>query len=191
MNETEKQNQQLSEDVVSLLDTIRKDREASKAKEVKEAWTKYVSLSVVLMAIIAAVASQWSGKYSGTVSMSQAQASDQWAYYEAKSIKKHMDQLAAKELKAMQKDTEAQSLLADISRYDTESADIKIKAEALEKQRDDAKRHGSKMGAAVSSFTLAIAVASLCLVTKKKQLWYLSLFIASIAVIQMISAWYA
>jgi heme/copper-type cytochrome/quinol oxidase subunit 4 len=174
-----------------LLDTIRKDREASKAKEVKEAWTKYVSLSVVLMAIIAAVASQWSGKYSGTVSMSQAQASDQWAYYEAKSIKKHMDQLAAKELKAMQKDTEAQSLLADISRYDTESADIKIKAEALEKQRDDAKRHGSKMGAAVSSFTLAIAVASLCLVTKKKQLWYLSLFIASIAIIQMISAWYA
>jgi hypothetical protein len=43
-------------------------------KEQREAWTKYVSLTVVIIAVIAAIATQWGGKYSGRTQMSQAQA---------------------------------------------------------------------------------------------------------------------
>ena len=72
---------------------LKADRAATKEKEKREAWTKYVSLSVVLIAVIAAINAQWSGKYSGMGQMSQAQASDQWNFYQALSIKQHLFEL--------------------------------------------------------------------------------------------------
>ena len=174
---------------------LKADKEAAKAKEKKEAWTKYVALSVVIIAVIATVAAQWSAKYSGTVTMSQAQSSDQWAFYQAKSIKQHLDESTLIQL-INKTDTpdakltdEIKKLKATIARYDGEKAEIKAKADALEKKRDNASRHGGKMGLAVSLFTVAIATASICTVTKKKPLWFVSLAISAAAIIQMIIAW--
>jgi Domain of unknown function (DUF4337) len=191
MNELQTEISELKQFIAEL----KADRAAAKEKEKREAWTKYVSLSVVIIAVIAAVAAQWSGKYGSRSQMSQAQASDQWAYYEAKSIKQHLveselfalkktanpaDPEVAKELK---KTTDA------LARYDQEKADIKAKAEALEKVRDEAGRRGGKMGLAVSIFTVAIATASICTVTKKKPLWFISLLMAAAAAAEMVLAW--
>src|SRR5436190_5672981 len=46
---------------------LKADRAAQKEKERREAWTKYTSLSIVFIAVLAAVATQWSGKYSSRV----------------------------------------------------------------------------------------------------------------------------
>lgn len=183
------------EELKQFIVDLKADKEAAKAKEKKEAWTKYVALSVVIIAVIATVAVQWSGKYSGTVTMSQAQASDQWAFYQAKSIKQHLDETTLVQLinKTDSPDAklsdEIKKLKVTISRYDGEKAEIKAKADALEKKRDEASRHGGKMGLAVSLFTVAIATASICTVTKKKPLWFVSLAISAAAIIQMIIAW--
>src|ERR1035437_6756086 len=76
---------------------LKADRAATKEKEKREAWTKYVSLTVVIIAVIAAIASQSSGKYGSRVltqlnnaTLNQTQASDQWAFYQAKSIKQNI-----------------------------------------------------------------------------------------------------
>src|ERR1035438_2056003 len=77
---------------------LKQDRAAQKEKEQREAWTKYTAVSLVFIAVLAAVATQWSGKYSGKVlvelnnsTYKQAQASDLWSYYRAKSIKQKRD----------------------------------------------------------------------------------------------------
>lgn len=182
------------DELKGFIKELKDDRQATKEKEKRESWTKYVSLSVVIIAVIAAVATQWSGKYGGQVSMCQAKASDTWAYYQAKSIKQHLDDATVTQLEAQPVKTpavEAQiiKMKATIKRYDQEKADLQAKAEALELQGKIAGLHGGKMSSAVSMFTVAIAIASICMVTKKKPLWYVSMIMAAIAICKMILAW--
>ena len=59
----------------------------------------------------------------------------------------------------------------------------------MEKDRDNASRRGGKMASAVSCFTVAIATASICMVTKKKPLWFVAMLLSVVAVVQMVLAW--
>ena len=97
MNDLQKEMNELKEFIADL----KADRAASKDKEKREVWTKYVSLTVVIIAVFAAIASQWSGKYGSRVlaklndaTFNQTKASDQWAYYQAKSIKQNLYEIA-------------------------------------------------------------------------------------------------
>jgi hypothetical protein len=188
---------------------LKADRAATKAKEQREAWTKYVSLTVVVIAVFAAIAAQWSGKYSSRVltqlnhaTYNQAQASDQWAYYQAKSIKQNLYEISFSQVPRSSEPgaTNAARLAQDfegrIKRYEGEKADIKTKAESFEKNRDEARMaagvasaKGGDMGLAVSIFSVAIAAASICLVTKKKPLWFLAVLLALAAIGEMASVW--
>jgi hypothetical protein len=94
MDELQKEISELKQFIVDL----KADRAATKEKERREGWLKYVSLSVVAIAVIAAIANQWGGKYGSRAQMSQTQASDQWAFYQAKSIKQHLDEVALAQL---------------------------------------------------------------------------------------------
>jgi len=189
---------------------LKDDRAAQKEKEKRESWTRYTSMSLVFIAVLAAVATQWGGKYSSRVlvdlndsTFNQAQASDQWSYYQAKSIKQNLYEALAEmpatkathdsEIAAAQSQ---QSFKAKVAKYDTEKAEIKAKAETLEKSRDAdreaatvASRHGSGMGSAVSVFQIAIAIGSICLVTKKRGLWYVSMALAVVATAMMLKVW--
>ncbi len=191
MNDLQKEISELKQFIVDL----KADRAATKEKESREAWTKYVSLTVVIIAVVAAIAAQWGGKYSSRTQMSQTQASDQWAYYQAKSIKQHIDEVTLAQMARGGNTNDAElarttrKLSENLSRYDKEKAEIKAKAEALEKLRDDASKRSGKLGLAISYFTVAIATASICTVTKKKPLWFVSMALAAFAAAQMVLAW--
>ena len=185
---------------------LKADRAAQKEKEQREAWTKYTSMSLVFIAVLASVASQWSGKYGGTVLVSlnnstynQALASDQWSYYQAKSIKLNLYE-ALRELAPKTAESESSTNLASfkakVQKYKADEEKITAEARKFEKDRDEARataaranRLGGFMGSAISIFQIAIAVGSICLVTKKKPLWYLSLALAGAATFRMIQAW--
>jgi hypothetical protein len=71
-------------------------------------------------------------------------------------------------------------------------------ARKLEKQRDTsrdiatrANDLGGRMGSAVSIFQIALALGSICLVAKKRPLWYLSLAIAAVATFKMVRVWFS
>src|ERR1035438_5483321 len=59
-------------DLKGFIAELKADRAATKEKERRESWTKYVSLTVVIIAVVGSLASQWSGKYAGRVQISQA-----------------------------------------------------------------------------------------------------------------------
>jgi hypothetical protein len=72
----------------SLVGTITADRQAQKDKEKREAWTKFVSLSTIILAVLAAIATQKGAGFSSAsikqlneATFAQAQASDGWASY--------------------------------------------------------------------------------------------------------------
>jgi glutamate formiminotransferase len=48
---------------------------------------------------------------------------------------------------------------------------VPLRPEDLERARDAASRHSTPLGAAIAVLQVAIAIASVCLITKKKVLW--------------------
>ena len=51
-------------------------------------------------------------------------------------------------------------------------------------------RVGKGMGLAIAIFQMAIALGSICLVTKKPLLWYLSMGFALLATLMLIVSWH-
>jgi hypothetical protein len=193
---------------------LKEDRGAQKEKERRESWTKYTSLSIVFLAVLAAVASQWSGKYSGKTLVDlnnatyyQANASDQWGYYQAKSIKQNLYEVARDQIGAttanhspaagsdavpLERNKILDDINAKIAKYEKEKAEIKETAEKLQRDRDksrtdadQASAHGARMGSVVALYQISIALGSVCLLTKKKSLWYLSIFVGMLSTLLM------
>ena len=205
MNDLPKEMSELKEFIADL----KTDRAASKEKEKREVWTKYVSLTVVIIAVFAAIASQWSGKYGSRVlaklndaTFNQTQASDQWAFYQAKSIKQNLYEvsrgLMPKAADAADAARQLDEFEKKIAKYEQEKKKIMDDAREFEKKRDEARlaadsasAKGGKMGLAISFFSVSIAMASICLVTKKKPLWFLAIALAAVAVAEMLMVWLA
>jgi Domain of unknown function (DUF4337) len=188
---------------------LKSDRDANKAKEQREAWTKYASLSIVCIAVLAAVATQRGGSCSSRVlvdlndsTFNQAQASDQWSYYQAKSIKQSLAEMSLEQFQrtaGATPDAATAKVIeknqAQVDRYEKEKTDITKQARGFERARDEAREgarrassQGGKFSMAVSVFQISIAMASICLVMKRKPLWYLALLLAAVATAQMIHA---
>jgi hypothetical protein len=180
-------------DLKGFIADLKADRAATKEKEKRESWTRYVSLTVVIIAVIGSLASQWSGKYSGRVQISQAQASDAWNLYQARSVKGHLLEVTTNTLAKLPgaNDPEIQKMIKgyakEVAKYDDGKAESKKIAEAFEKDRDDASTLGKKLGPSLPLFSVSIAMASMCLLTKKKPLWIISIIVAAAATVLMIS----
>ena len=181
-------------DLKGFIAELKADRAATKEKERRESWTKYVSLTVVIIAVVGSLASQWSGKYAGRVQISQARASDAWNLYQARSVKGHLlevtTNLVAKTANA--NDPGIQKMLKDyaqaVAKYDDGKEESQRLARAYEEDRDAAEALGKKLGPAIPLFAISIAMASMCLLTKKKPLWLVAILAAVIATVMMVSA---
>jgi hypothetical protein len=184
---------------------LKSDRSDEKEKELSEGWTKYTSMSIVFIAVLAAIATQQAGKFAGrnlvelnNATLDQAQATDQWSYFQANSIKENLYQ-SIQELTpgepgaggddAVKRRT---AFKAKIDKYEAAKKQSKEGAESLERQRDAARKvateasaHGAGMASATSIFQISIAMGSICLVTKKKWLWYVSLLLAALGTAKM------
>jgi hypothetical protein len=165
-------------DVQDLIRSIADERRVVKEKEKRERWTRYVSLMVVVLAVATGVGSLKAGGFSTKVVLSQAQASDEWAYYQAKSIKQRVAEMEAH----LATGERAAAAAADVARYKTDQIESQAKAKRLEAQRDGFGKHGPPMGFGITLLQISIALASVCLLTKRKALWTASAVIGAVGV---------
>ena len=155
------------------------------AEEKKEPWLNYLALSTVILAVCATLSTFKGGGYSTRSVMSQTQASDQWSFFQAKSIKSYIYEMRKDklelELKAMSAKApqpvveEYRKKIADyakkIAKYEGEKADIQKDAKRYELVRDDAQMHGQAFGIAVIFLQIAILLSSIAALIKKKPVW--------------------
>lgn len=149
---------------------------------------RWISLSTAILAAVAAVASLRAGDtvnealaLKADATRIQAQASDQWSYYQAKGIKGAVTRASAITWKAAGRPVPA-DLEETANRYDTEQKEIQTKARELEHERD-AKEHEATallekhrhFAAAVALFQVAIALGAVAALTRMKLVWYGSL----------------
>jgi hypothetical protein len=181
-------------DLKGFIAELKADRAATKEKEKRESWTKYVSLTVVIIAVVGSIAAQWSGKYSSRVQISQAKSSDAWNLYQARSVKGHLLEVTTNLVAQVgnASDPELQRMLKsyakDVAKYDEGKVESQNIARAYEADRDAAEALGKKLGPSIPLFAISIAMASMCLLTKKKPLWLAAILAAAIATVMMISA---
>jgi hypothetical protein len=166
------------------------------ADEKKEPWLNYLALTTVIFAVCATLATFKGGGYSTRSVLSQAQASDQWAYYQAKSIKENVYQLQLDKIGLEAKlDADASAAKATlykdaistyekkVAKYSDEKAAIKALAEDWEAKRDDAKKHGEPFGIAVILLQIAILISSIAALLKRQVLWYLALPVGLLGIV--------
>lgn len=169
-------------------------------REAAEHWTKYVSLSLIFLAVLAAYAGQRSSLLASAVMRSlneatfnQAAASDQWSYYQAKSIKQAVVQEEKDTLTPGSANAaRLQDLDLRIKRYDTEMQQVTKDAKALEAKRDAARAEaeaeaakGQRMSVDSTIFQAAIAVGGVCLTVKKRWAWFVSLALGALGLVLM------
>ena len=194
------------DELKQLVAELRAEHVAQKAKEARERWTKYVSLSMVIIAVLAAVATLKGGGFStrtlkemNEATFNQTQASDQWSFFEAKSIKQNLYEIELDHLNAVPSPdaTAVAKMKAKVDKYDKDKADITEQAKKYEASRELARKtatsaaeHSKQMGLSITLFQIAIALGAMCLIVKKKPLLIVSSILGALATAQMIYVLY-
>jgi hypothetical protein len=159
------------------------------ADDKKEPWLNLLALTTVILAVCATLATFKGGGYSTARVLSQSQASDQWAYYQAKGIKGNFYELQKERLKLEIKALETRGpkdVLEDyrqalaesekkVAKYEDEKAKIMKEARAFEEVRDNAQKHGQGFGLAVIFLQIAILLSSIAALMKQKYAWFVGL----------------
>jgi len=152
-----------------LHETIEEKVEEAIEKNEHTNWSMYVAISTALIAVFAAIAALLAGHHSDEAVIAQIKASDQWSLYQAKGIKGEIKSLEAATGKASE---------ADIDKYKMEQKDISEKAKAFEEESHEHIVRHSTLASSVTLFQIAIAIAAISMLTKKKFLWYTSMALA-------------
>ncbi|HEY8833430.1 MAG TPA: DUF4337 domain-containing protein [Gemmatimonadaceae bacterium] len=160
---------------------------------------RWISLTTALLAALAAIASLKAG---ATVNEAlvlktdatrlQAQASDQWAYYQAKGIKSAVTQSDINTWEASGKSA-PNRLSAEAARYTAQQDSISRKATELEHQRDEKSREAEVLlsqhqvyAAAVALLQISIALGAIAALTVSRLVWFGSVALGALGAILLV-----
>ena len=151
------------------------------AEHSTERWILGVALSSALLAAFAAVASLLAGHNANEAVMSQIESSDQWSYYQSKTIKEA--QLAGKlDLLASLDKPAADADKSKLAQYEKEKEDIRKDAERLQKEAQQLLRTHEALAASVTFFQIAIAVGAISVLIRRKAFWLVSVVVGVIGI---------
>jgi hypothetical protein len=143
-------------------------------------WVDHAARTTAVLAVMAAVSSgQYANQFSRTI-LAQAEASDAWSYYQAKSIKRHLVQAQSELLTALAITQPAAA--ADLSKlqandsaavrkYDAELVDIRVRAEKVEADKRLHERQGTWFQGAFIILQAGVVLCTIASSSRRKELW--------------------
>lgn len=143
-----------------------------------EPWTLPVAITISILAVLVAMATLMGHRSSIEAVLLQTQASDQWAYYQAKNIRLHEMQSVADLITVLDRGEKekAEALREkykkEIERYESDKDQISEKAKEFENERGVVSRREDRFDAGEVVLDIALIICSLTLLTKRKAFWY-------------------
>jgi uncharacterized protein YhaN len=132
------------------------------------------------------------GLFKNNAAIKKTEAANQWAYYQAKSGKQNLAELAV----VLVADDKRSRYQDEIERYKKEKAEIKSKAEAMEqessawdKRSDEQLHQHHRWAQATTALQISIALAAITLLTKKRWMEGATLAVGGVGVLLGIAAW--
>jgi predicted naringenin-chalcone synthase len=158
-----------------------KKTEATPSGEKKETWLNWLAITTILFSAAATLAAFRGGGLSTRAVLSQSQASDNWAYFQAKSVKQHtyviqkeafqLQALAAPEDQAAAYKKAAAKCEDMVAKYQKEKTAISLEARTHEAERTRCQDIGAFFGLAVPYLQVGIMLSALAALMKKKPVW--------------------
>lgn len=164
-------------------------------EEVKEkAFTRKVALTTAIYAVILAITSLGGNNAMKEMLLAQQQASDQWAYYQAKVIREHLYRIEKMRLEAgllergegvsqevrdhyekLRKRVEEEE-----KRYNSEKKEIEAEARRLEHERDLNRDKDPYFDYAEVLLQIAIVMATVAILSTSRLMYSFSIIIAAL-----------
>jgi Na+/glutamate symporter len=157
-----------------------------------DGFTNKIALFTAIIATVGAIFGYMGGAtqanaglYKNNAAIKKTEASNQWNYYQAKSSKQNLSELALELAPANKKDFYTD----EIKRYKSEKAEIKAKAESLEAKSnewdqasDDQMHQHHRWAQATTFLQVAIALAAIALLTRKRWLQFAMFGVGAVGV---------
>src|ERR1041385_2819703 len=167
--------------------------------EFRARWIVYLSFSTALIAVLAAISSLESGAYSNDALLlkneallAQTRAADQWAYYQAKSVKGTIYSSQAAQLLTSNPELAAKAQ-KEAERYGKEEQEISKTANELEKKVAEDSEHSSesmephpRFAYAVTMFQISIALAAVAALSRQRAVWFGGLLVAVVGLVYFV-----
>jgi len=175
------------------------------AEDKKERWFTYMAITTILIAVTATLSTFKGGGYSTRSLLNQTKASDQWAFYQSKSIKGYLDDMRRENLELQVENLEKQpgnearvvkykekieTYSQNWKKHEQEKEDIKKAAAGFEALRDECKLHSDKFGMAVIFLQISILLSSIATLSKKKFVWICSLVLGVIGIFYFLDGFF-
>jgi hypothetical protein len=151
------------------------------AEHAKEPFDKKVAVTMAIIAALLAIVSVLGHILSTEELLEQQKASDQWAYSQAKDIRRYDSEIARdmmKALKSPEADAVAEHYSVNAEKYKKDHDDIQDKATEFEKDRDHKGDQALRLEISEVFLEVAIVFASLAILSKRPLVWYLSMLAA-------------
>jgi hypothetical protein len=146
----------------------------------RDSFSGQIAVMTAILATIGALFSYMGGAtqanaglYKNNAAIKKTEASNQWNYYQAKSSKQNLSELAV----AIVADDKKAQYQAEVERYKKEKAEIKTEADKLEAEakewdtRSDDQMHlHHRWAQATTALQISIALAAIALLTRRKWL---------------------
>jgi len=142
-----------------------------------------VSVTMAILAVVVAVVTLMGHRAHTEEVVLQAKASDQWAYYQAKNVRRHEDEIVA-DVTSVQPTTDAAALAkvrekysGEASRYKDEQREIEDKAKELEAEVATERNRADRYDLAEVFLEVGLVITSITLLSGRRIFWILGIIL--------------
>src|SRR5579863_1067696 len=152
-------------------------------EKAKEPFDKKVAATMAILAAALAVVSVMGHIMTTEELLVQQKASDQWSYYQAKSIRRYQSEVARDLFAGMKLSDQSSQYQKNSEKYKRDDEDIQKEAQGLEQESH--LRGEQALGFHVGEVFLefSIVLASLAILSKREALWYASILSGTIGTV--------
>jgi hypothetical protein len=140
-----------------------------------------VSLTMAILAVLVAVVSLMGHRAHTEEVVLQAKSSDQWAYYQAKNIRRHEDEIFT-DLASVATTTDAPTMAklrekysAEAARYKDDQKEIETEARKMEDEVKTEQSRANRFDLSEVFLEIGLVVTSITLLSGKRLFWWLGI----------------
>lgn len=148
-----------------------------------------ISLTMAVLAVVVAGVSLLGHRSHTEEVVLQDKASDQWAFYQAKNIRRHTDELFADLTSVVAAKDAAQAAqlhdkyLAEATRYRDEQKDLDAEARKLEQETEQAGKRADRYDLGEVFLEIALVVTSITLLSGRRAFWHAGIVLGLVGVV--------
>src|ERR1700681_5098441 len=155
-----------------------------------------VSLTISILAVLVAAVTLLGHRAHTEELLLQSQATDQWAFYQAKNIRLHEMQAMVDLLGTItpvdkeKNATLREKYVKEVERYNGDKENISEKAKELEKERDAVSRRADRFDGGEALLEIGLVICSITLLTKRKGFWLGGVLIGAFGIALAVSVFF-